>query len=104
MSNSRYFREKNVTLSANKRYMDMCKFSEANKDKLGNALIYMAERVPDLSKTKALKLLYLMEERMVLIYHVPFLGIPYEVWQAGPVAHISFPSSHSMMTSFLSAR
>lgn len=64
----------------------MCKFSEANKDKLGNALIYMAERVPDLSKAKALKLLYLMEERMVLIYHVPFLGIPYEVWQAGPVA------------------
>lgn len=77
---------KSVTLSANKRYMDMCKFSEANKDKLGNALIYMAERVPDLSKAKALKLLYLMEERMVLIYHVPFLGIPYEVWQAGPVA------------------
>ena len=64
----------------------MCKFSESTKEKLGNALIYVAERVPDLSKTKALKLLYLMEERMVLRYHVPFLGIPYEVWQAGPVA------------------
>lgn len=64
----------------------MCKFSEANKDKLGNALIYMAEGVAGLSKTKALKLLYLMEERMALRYHVPFLGIPYEVWQAGPVA------------------
>lgn len=64
----------------------MCKFSESTKDKLGNALIYMAERVDDLSKTKALKLLYLMEERMVLKYHLPFLGIPYEVWQAGPVA------------------
>ena len=64
----------------------MCKFSESNKDKLGNTLIYMAERVTDLSKTKALKLLYLMEERMVLKYHIPFLAIPYEVWQAGPVA------------------
>ena len=64
----------------------MCKFSATTKDKLGNALIYMAERVSDLSKPKALKLLYLMEERMVLRYHVPFLGIPYEVWQAGPVA------------------
>lgn len=64
----------------------MCKISEATKDKLGNTLIYMTERVADLSKTKALKLLYLMEERMVLKYHVPFLGIPYEVWQAGPVA------------------
>lgn len=59
----------------------MCKFSESVKDKLGNALIYMAERVDDLSKTKALKLLYLMEERMVLKYHMPFLAIPYEVWQ-----------------------
>ena len=46
----------------------MCKFSATTKDKLGNALIYMAERVSDLSKTKALKLLYLMEERMVLRY------------------------------------
>ena len=64
----------------------MCKFSESTKEKLGNALIYMAERVDDLSKTKALKLLYLMEERMVLKCHLPFLGIPYEVWQAGPVA------------------
>lgn len=64
----------------------MCKFSESTKDKLGKALIYMAGRVGDLSKTKALKLLYLMEERTVLKYHVPFLGIPYEVWQAGPVA------------------
>lgn len=64
----------------------MCKFSESTKEKLGNALIYVAERVQDLSKTKALKLLYLMEERMVLRYHVPFLGIPFEVWQAGPVA------------------
>lgn len=64
----------------------MCKISESIKEKLGNVLIYMAERVDDLSKTKALKLLYLMEERMVLKYHLPFLGIPYEVWQAGPVA------------------
>ena len=64
----------------------MCKFSDSTKEKLGNALIYVAERVQDLSKTKALKLLYLMEERMVLRYHVPFLGIPFEVWQAGPVA------------------
>lgn len=64
----------------------MCKFSESTKDKLGNALIYMAERIENLSKTKALKLLYFMEERMVLQYHTPFLGIPYEVWQAGPVA------------------
>ncbi|WP_455587192.1 Panacea domain-containing protein [Bacteroides sp.] len=46
----------------------------------------MAQQIPNLSKTKLLKLLYLMEEYCVKKYHVPFLGIPYEVWQAGPVA------------------
>lgn len=69
-----------------KKCKAMCKFSESTKEKLGNALIYVAERVQDLSKTKALKLLYLMEERMVLRYHVPFLGIPLkcgklDLWQ-----------------------
>jgi uncharacterized phage-associated protein len=64
----------------------MCKFSEDSKHKLGNTLIYIAERTPQLSKTKLLKLLYLMEEYMVMRYHVPFLALPYEVWQAGPVA------------------
>ena len=64
----------------------MCKFSEDSKQKLGNTLIYIAERTPQLSKTKLLKLLFLMEEYMVKRYHVPFLALPYEVWQAGPVA------------------
>ena len=64
----------------------MCKFSEDNKEKIGNTLIYIAERTPQLSKTKLLKLIYLMEEYMVKRYHVPFLAIPFEVWQAGPVA------------------
>lgn len=64
----------------------MCKFSEDSKQKLGNAIIYIAERSPKLSKTKLLKLLFLMEEYMVKRYHLPFLALPYEVWQAGPVA------------------
>jgi uncharacterized phage-associated protein len=64
----------------------MCKFSEDSKQKLGNTIIYIAERTPQLSKTKLLKLLFLMEEYMVKRYHVPFLALPYEVWQAGPVA------------------
>ena len=64
----------------------MFKFSESTKQKLGNAIIYIAHHTSSLSKTKLLKLLYLMEERMALKYHVPFIGIPFEVWQAGPVA------------------
>lgn len=64
----------------------MCKFSEATKQKLGNAIVYILSHTSNTSKTKLLKLLYLMEERMSLKYHVPFIGIPFEVWQAGPVA------------------
>lgn len=64
----------------------MCKFSEDSKRKLGNAIIYIADHTEQLSKTKLLKLLFLMEEYMVKRYHVPFLGLPFEVWQAGPVA------------------
>ena len=57
----------------------------ADRNKIGNAVVYIAERVPNLSKTKLLKLLYLMEEYSVKRFQTPFLGLPFEVWQAGPV-------------------
>jgi uncharacterized phage-associated protein len=46
----------------------------------------LANHIPDLSKTKLLKLLYLIEESSAVKYHTPFFGIRFEVWQAGPVA------------------
>ena len=39
----------------------MCKFSEDSRQKLGNAVIYIANHTEQLSKTKLLKLLFLME-------------------------------------------
>lgn len=60
-------------------------YSESEKSKLGNAIVYIAQRVPYLSKTKLLKLLYFMEEYSVRRFQTPFLGLTYEVWQAGPV-------------------
>ena len=64
----------------------MNKYSAENISRIGNASIYIAQKANNVSKTKLLKLLYLMEERSVLRYHLPFLGLTYEVWQAGPVA------------------
>jgi len=55
-------------------------------EKLGNSMIYMSVKIPELSKTKLLKLIYLLEETSVKKNHLPFFGIPFEVWQAGPVA------------------
>ena len=64
----------------------MNKYSSESISRIGNAAIYIAQHASSVSKTKLLKLLYLMEERSALRYHQPFLGLPYEVWQAGPVA------------------
>ncbi len=61
------------------------RLTQADRNKIGNAVVYIAERVPNLSKTKLLKLLYLMEEYSVKRFRTPFLGLPFEVWQAGPV-------------------
>lgn len=63
----------------------MCKFSPDSKAKIGNAIIYIANHTGKLSKTKLLKLLYIMEYTMVRKYHAPFLAVPYEVWKWGPV-------------------
>lgn len=48
-------------------------------------VVYIASHTNNLSKTKLLKLLYFMEEYSVRRFHTPFLGLPFEVWQAGPV-------------------
>ena len=63
----------------------MKNYSIENKGKLANTIIYFAEKVPELSKTKLIKLLYLLEESYVKKYNIPFLDIDFEVWQAGPV-------------------
>jgi len=48
-------------------------YSRSDIEKIGNAIIYLAERIPDLSKTKLLKLLYLLEETFAKKYQLPFL-------------------------------
>ena len=47
--------------------------------------MYIAQHARYPYKTEILKLLFLMEERMVQQAHVPFLGIPYNAWRMGPV-------------------
>jgi hypothetical protein len=61
----------------------MCKFSESNRQKLGNAVNFIAGRARYPYKTEVLKLLFLMEERMVKQHHVPFWGIPFNTWRMG---------------------
>ncbi|NBW27294.1 MAG: DUF4065 domain-containing protein [Flavobacteriaceae bacterium] len=59
-------------------------------EKLGNTIIYLADRIDDLSKTKLLKILYLLDEFSIKEFGLPFLNLKYEVWQLGPVAQDIF--------------
>lgn len=63
----------------------MASFTKDEIAKLGNTFIYLCDKCGHLNKTRALKLLYLIEETSVRYFHVPFLGLQYEAWQYGPV-------------------
>jgi uncharacterized phage-associated protein len=63
----------------------MINYTRDKLEKLGNTIIYFTQNIPDLSKTKLIKLLYLLEECFMKKYHLPLLDIEFEVWQAGPV-------------------
>lgn len=53
--------------------------------KLGNTVLYLSKNVEDPTKTKILKLLYLLEEESIQRFHSPFFGFTFYAWQFGPV-------------------
>ncbi|MDQ0478143.1 Panacea domain-containing protein [Chryseobacterium gotjawalense] len=53
--------------------------------KIANALIYIAEKLGGVYLTKALKLLYLLDETSVKETGVPFSWMEYKAWKMGPV-------------------
>lgn len=70
-------------------------------DKLGNTLIYLANNVGDFGKTKALKLLFLIEEKSIQTFGVPFFGFDFKVWQYGPVVEPVYEALHNKETPLL---
>lgn len=54
--------------------------------KIGNLLAFLAQEVPNLALTKALKLLYLIDEASVNETGVPVTWLDHKVWKLGPVA------------------
>jgi uncharacterized phage-associated protein len=61
-------------------------FRNQLNDKIGNLLSYLSSRLPNLNMTKALKLLYLIDETAYLRTGVPVTWMDYKVWKMGPVA------------------
>jgi uncharacterized phage-associated protein len=60
-------------------------FTSNQINKIGNAMVYLTERVSEPNKTKLLKLLFLLEEASIKKYGVPFFGVDFQLWVRGPV-------------------
>lgn len=61
-------------------------FREILNDKIGNLTAYLAEKIPFLSLTKLLKILYIIDEESVKQIGSPITFLDYKVWADGPVA------------------
>jgi len=61
-------------------------FTKDQVDKIGNTIIYLSNELKTLSKTKILKLLFIIEESCIKKYGYPFFGIDFQIWKHGPVA------------------
>ncbi len=73
-------------------------FSENQKEKIGYTIIYLTNNIPNLSKTKLLKLLYILDEISIKKTGIPFLNLNYKVWKFGPVDEEIFIDLSSEIT------
>lgn len=55
------------------------KLSEEQIDKIGNSIIYFLQKIEDLSKTKVLKLLYILDELSIKKSGIPFFNLKYKL-------------------------
>lgn len=60
-------------------------FRELLNDKIGNVLVYFSENIPNLCLTKAIKLLFLLDETSMKETGVPVTWLDYKAWKFGPV-------------------
>lgn len=74
------------------------KLSKEQIDKIGNAIIYLSNNIENLSKTKALKLIYILDELSIKKSGIPFFNLKYKVWKFGPVSEEIFIDLSSEIT------
>jgi uncharacterized phage-associated protein len=79
-------------------------FSESQLSKIGNTVLYLSGKLPGLTKTKLLKLLYILDEQAILKSGIPFLHLRYKVWKFGPVSEelfIDLSSASSLLKPYI---
>jgi uncharacterized phage-associated protein len=74
-------------------------FGNLKTEKIGNLLIYLAQNIDKLYKTKALKLLYIIDETAIKTYGVPVTWLEYKAWVHGPVAEEIFDNVNNIENS-----
>lgn len=73
-------------------------------EKIGNAIIYLATHIPDLTKTKLLKILYILEETSIGMYGFPFFNIRFDIWKFGPVSkdiYVELSDTPNLLSKFI---
>lgn len=70
--------------------MSYIKLTDDQIDKVGNSIIYLSGKISELSKTKALKLIYILDELSIKKSGIPFFNLKYKVWKFGPVSEEIF--------------
>lgn len=58
--------------------------------KIGNTIIYLSQSIDKLSKTKLLKLLYILDEISIKRSGIPILNLKFKTWKFGPVSEDIF--------------
>lgn len=90
-----------MNLMNNKEYIQ---FSKTQLDKIGNTVVYLSNKIDKLTKTKLLKLLYILDEISIKKSGIPFLNLPYKVWKFGPVCEelfIDLSSEPKLLENFI---
>lgn len=73
-------------------------FDKNQLEKIGNTVVYLSKNIPQLSKTKLLKLLYILDEISIKKSGIPILNLTYKVWKFGPVSEELFIDLSSEMS------
>lgn len=79
-------------------------YSQEQIAKIGNAIIYLASNIKHASKTKLLKLLYILDETSIKKSGMPMFNLEYKVWKFGPVANdifVELTTSPSMLKEYI---
>lgn len=79
-------------------------YTQEHIDKIGNTIVYLTSHIDKVSKTKLLKLIYILDEISIKTNGLPFLNLEYKVWKFGPVANdifVELSSSPSLLKGFI---